>query len=89
LPDRSPGPEHKAFWLLGHLTRLYVGAEFDVEVQLVLLAGQVPECQLADEWPGPRLGWNTWLGSQQPMGDATEAVFQAEEITRVEEGAAI
>jgi type VI secretion system protein ImpH len=88
LPDRSPGPEHKAFWLLAHLTRLYVGAEFDVEVQLVLLAGQVPECQLGDEWPGPRLGWNTWLNSQQPQGDATEAVFQAEEITRVEEGAA-
>lgn len=86
LPDRAPGPEHKAFWLLCHLTRLYAGPELDFDVRLVLRADQVPECQLTEDWPGPRLGWNTWLLSQQPERDGEESLFEAEEITRVEEG---
>jgi type VI secretion system protein ImpH len=85
LPDRSPVPEHKAFFLLVHLVRLYVGAELDFDVQLLLRGDQVPECQLSDELPGPRLGWNTWLISQQPLHDAHDALFPAEEVVRVDE----
>ena len=38
--------QRKAFFLLGHLARLYVGPELDFDVQLVLRAADVPECQL-------------------------------------------
>ena len=54
-------------------------------MQAVLRADQVPECQLSDEPPGPRLGWNTWLSSQQPMEDAGDALFTAVELVRVDE----
>lgn len=86
LPDRSLTPENKAFFLLVHLVRLYVGAEFDFDVQPVLCADAIPECQLADEAPGPLLGWNTWLTSQQPADDAEDALFASEVVVRVDEG---
>jgi type VI secretion system protein ImpH len=86
LPDRSPAPEQKAFFLLVHLVRLYAGPEFDFDVQPVLRADAVPECQLTDDAPGPRLGWNTWLTSQQPAREAEDALFTSEEVVRVHEG---
>ncbi len=89
LPDRSPLPEHKGFFLLVHLARLYAGAELDFDVQPVLRAEEVPECQLNDELPGPRLGWNTWLTSQQPTHDAGDALFAGEVVVRVEEANAV
>ncbi|MFO0875763.1 MAG: type VI secretion system baseplate subunit TssG [Gemmataceae bacterium] len=89
LPDRSPTPDNKAFFLLVHLVRLYAGSEFDVDVQPVLQANQIPECQLSDELPGPRLGWNTWLTSQQAQEDTDDALFPAEEVTLVDESQAM
>jgi type VI secretion system protein ImpH len=90
LPDRSAVPESKAFFLLVHLTRLYVRAGLDFDLQVVLRADGVPECQLVEELPGPRLGWNTWLTSQQPDRDAEDVFFMAEEVTRIDEhGAAV
>jgi type VI secretion system protein ImpH len=81
LPDHSPKPERKAFFLLAHLVRLYVGAEFDFDVQLVLKAEDVPECELSpDEAKGPRLGWNTWVRSEPMTKDADEAAFEGEEV---------
>jgi type VI secretion system protein ImpH len=85
LPDPSPLPEHKAFFLLVHLVRLYAGPQLDFDVQAVLRADAVPECQLTEEAPGARLGWNTWLTSQQPALDAGDALFVGEEIVRVSE----
>lgn len=81
LPDRAPVPQRKAFFLISHLVRLYVGAEIDFDIQLVLRAGDVPECQLA-EGPagGPRLGWNTWARSQKFSDDADDAVFEGEDL---------
>jgi len=80
LPDRTAVAERKAFFLLAHLVRLYVGPELDFNVQLVLRAADVPACRLAaDECPGPRLGWNTWLSSQARATDAVDAVFPGEE----------
>ena len=73
LPDRSRG---RAAFLLAHLVRLYVGPELDFDLQLVLEAGEVPQCQLPiglDE--GPVLGWNSWLSSAPPVEDADDAVF--------------
>jgi type VI secretion system protein ImpH len=80
LPDRTPGPQRKAFFLLSHLVRLYAGPEFDFEVQLVLRAQEVPECHLSDGGIGPRLGWNTWVRSLDMADDAEEAVFAGEEL---------
>jgi predicted component of type VI protein secretion system len=51
----------------------------------LLHAAEVPECQLGDEPPGARLGWNSWLVSQQPMHDADHAVFEVEEVVRIDE----
>ncbi len=84
LPDRSATSERKAFFMLVHLVRLYVGVELDFDVQLVLRAEEIPPCQLA-EGPGggPHLGWNTWMCSQTPAHDSQDAVFEGEEIVFV------
>lgn len=84
LPDRAPSEARKAFFLLCHLTRLYVGPELDFDVQPVLRAADVPECQLgAADGPGARLGWNTWIRSAPHPRDAEDAVFAGEEVTRL------
>lgn len=66
LPDPTTVPERKSVYLLSQLTRLYVGAELDFEIQLVLHNFEVPPCDIADAPAGAlglRLGWNTWLTS--------------------------
>jgi type VI secretion system protein ImpH len=78
LPDRDPHEwRRKTFFLLCQLVRLYVGPEFDFEVQLVLAGPDVPECALATVDAGglgARLGWNTWL-KVGPTGDVDDACF--------------
>lgn len=78
IPDDSGGGRHNAFFLLCHLARLYAGPELDFDVQLVLLAREVPECRLpvGDEL-GPPLGWTTWLRSEELDRDGTETVLSA------------
>src|SRR5262249_32157996 len=44
LPDRTPQARRKRFFQLVHLVRLYLGVEFDFDVQLVLQAAAVPDC---------------------------------------------
>jgi type VI secretion system protein ImpH len=81
LPDRTPVAQRKAFFLLGHLVRLYVGRELDFDVQLVLRKDEVPACRLGvDGGLGPRLGWNTWLFCERMTRDAEDAVFEGEEL---------
>jgi type VI secretion system protein ImpH len=85
LPDRSPVRERKAFFLLVHLVRLYVGPELDFDVQLLLLAGSVPNCHLAGrQASGARLGWNSWLKSVPRRVDAGDAIFQGKEVYSVD-----
>src|SRR5262249_9415556 len=87
LPDLSPSPARKAFFLLGHLVRLYAGPEFDFEVQLVLKAQDVPQCRLADiGGMCARLGWNTWVRGLHYPQDAEEAVFAGEDRVWVNAG---
>jgi type VI secretion system protein ImpH len=84
LPDRSPTPARKAFFLLSHLVRLYVGAELDFDVQLVLRASDVPACRMAaDAVPGPYLGWNTWVRNEPLNRDADDAVFAGQALVRL------
>lgn len=76
LPDRSAVPDGKHGVRLGFLQRLYVGQEFEVDLQLVLRADETPDCRLPESTAdGPQLGWNTWLFSQSPANDRDDPVF--------------
>ena len=80
LPDRAPVPERKTFFLLAHLVRLYADPGLDFDVQLVLKAEEVPECQLTgDGTIGARLGWNTWLLTRPASADAEDVVIDGAE----------
>ncbi len=83
LPDREPISQRKMFFLLMQLTRQYAGPELDFDVQLVLAAREVPQCQLQERGFGARLGWNTWLISETPKRDADEPVFEGETVWHV------
>jgi type VI secretion system protein ImpH len=78
LPDRTPTPSRKAIFLMSQLVKFYAGPELDADVQLVLKAEDVPQCQL-DGNPilGPRLGWNCWTLSGPAEKDADDAIFEA------------
>jgi type VI secretion system protein ImpH len=82
LPDRSATKARKAIFLLVHLVRLYVGPHLEFEVQLILLAAEIPPLQLANREMGPRLGWNTWfpVARSSSRSDADEAVFDNVEL---------
>ncbi len=85
LPDRGPTPKQKLLFVLVHLVRLYVGSEYDLDVQLALLADEVPWCQLPMVGEGgARLGWDTWLRSGPFERDADEAIFAGEEVRFVD-----
>lgn len=83
LPDPSPTPERKAFFLMTQLIRLYAGPEFDFDIQLVLEAEHVPPCVLDDHDGGPRLEWNCWMLSEPAPKPADDAVFHGEEAAIV------
>lgn len=61
LPDPAPVYQRKAFFMLVHLVRLYLGPALDFDVQLVLKPDAVPYCRLTNSGLGAHLGWNTWL----------------------------
>jgi len=65
---------------LCQLTRTYVGPDIDFDVQVVLLAPEVPPCQLRRDGDRPQLGWNTWLHAKPCVRDADDAVFAIESI---------
>jgi type VI secretion system protein ImpH len=71
-------PSGSAYRPLEHLTRLYVGQQFDFDVQLVLFAAEVPPCELCDDSSRcVRLGWDSWLFSRGFDHDVSDAVFTA------------
>jgi len=79
LPDSSPTPQRKAFFLLSHLVRLFIGVDLDFDVQLVLKREEAPPCQISeDPIAGARLGYNAWLGELGPGEDLNDATFQGE-----------
>jgi len=84
LPDRANTIERKSFFLVAQLTRLFVGTEFDFNIQLVLAAAEVPEAQLtSQDGQGPRLGWTVWLISARPGTDSDEAVFEGDWLSQL------
>lgn len=75
-------PGGQALNALCAITRNYVGAELDFDVQLVL-AGEavIPSRLQAPDHDGAALGWNSWLAGAR-CGDADDARFHPEVHTR-------
>lgn len=70
-------PDGDMFRPLAELTRAYVGADLDFDIQLVLKGIDAPQCQLASTTrvDSARLGWNTWLFSRPIEKEVDDAVF--------------
>ena len=66
LPNTSGHQE------LRDLVALYVGPEWDWELQLVLRAAEAPAARLAPAGTGQGLGWSQWLGQRVPARDADD-----------------
>lgn len=68
----SPGHERAM-----QLVRLFAGAEYDFDVQLVLRAAEVPGCCLLSRGPGRvQLGWSSWLKTGEFRRDAEDTVLR-------------
>jgi type VI secretion system protein ImpH len=81
LPDDSPTPERKGFFLFVHLARLYLGPVIEFDIRLELEPNAAPETSLGGLGePGSRLGWNSWLVSKPPEYVTRDAVFRAREV---------
>jgi type VI secretion system protein ImpH len=69
-------PSGDGFRTLVAITRFSAGEEFDFDVQLNLRAAEVPWCRLGGNGEhAVRLGWSTWLKSQEFTADADDAMF--------------
>jgi type VI secretion system protein ImpH len=72
-------PGAQAFAKLVNLVRFFVGKTLEFDVQLILLAAEVPWCALSDEPTAPRLGWSTWLKTEELSRDAWDTILSAGE----------
>jgi type VI secretion system protein ImpH len=69
-------PDGRAVEVLRDLVRFYVGPVLQFDLQLVLKAQEVPWSRLGDESPaGPRIGWCSWLKTEEFTWDAGDPVF--------------
>ena len=70
-------PTGSAHAMLRSLSRLFSGAQLEVEAQLVLARSAVPGVVLGSEREEPRrLGWTTWIRSAAFDHDADETTFR-------------
>lgn len=60
---------------LAQLARLYAGIQFDFDVQLELLAAEVPACGLSGS---ARLGQNSWLLSRPSSGNRADTILRVD-----------
>jgi len=73
-------PDGKAFRALKDWVQFFIGRAIEFELQLVLHASEVPQSCLSDEGStAPRLGWMSWLKTEEFAEDARQAVFSGEE----------
>lgn len=72
LPDRTALTRRKRIFLLAQVVRFCLGAEMDIEFQLVLRQDEVPTVQAG---PHSRLGWNTWCRRLPYPRHAEDTVF--------------
>ena len=69
-------PGQTDFNMLSQVVRLWVGPDFDVDLQVVLRQNEVPRLSLGQDAGTRLLGWTTWIGSQPASGDSKDAVFR-------------
>jgi len=62
---------------LTNLVRYFVGQALDFEVELILLAKEVPLCQVSDDADSPRLGLSTWLRTDAFDHDTHDTILSA------------
>jgi len=67
-------PAGSAFKPARELARLLVGLEYDFDVQLILKAEEVPAAVMS-EGQGPRLGWTSWLKTDEFARDDDQVVL--------------
>ena len=68
-------PGQPAFQALVKMTRLYIGPEYEFDVQLVLRAQDVPVCRLGAAPAGARLRRTSWLMSRPASHDVDNIIF--------------
>ncbi len=68
-------PGRPAFRALVKMARLYIGPEYEFDVQLVLRARDVPLCRLGAAPAGAQLGRNSWLTSRPANRDVDNTIF--------------
>ena len=62
--------------------RLYVGPQFDFDLQIVLKRDEVVTTQLGNR-ESASLGWNTWIGDWKKPRDADDAIFQLPDVASI------
>jgi len=68
-------PGRPAFEALVKLARLYIGPEYEFDVQLVLRAEDVPLCRLGAAAAGAQLRRTSWLMSRPPNQNVDNMIF--------------
>jgi len=69
-------PSGDAYKPLVQLVRFIVGQECVFDIQLVLLASEVPRCRIGmSSRPTAQLGWSAWLKTTEFSRDAEDAVL--------------
>lgn len=63
------------------LTRLFVGANLDFDVQVVLKKEQIPFCRLGRPGDAARLGWNCWARTAPAAHDSSDAIIRESAAT--------
>jgi len=71
-------PLGSAYKPLSEFARLFAGLEFEFDLQLVLKAEEVPFTVLeGNNDQGPRLGWTSWLKTNEFTKDDDQVVIKA------------
>ncbi len=68
-------PGRPAFQALVKIARLYIGPEYEFDVQLVLRAEDVPRCRPGATRGGAQLRRTTWLTSREATEDIDNMIF--------------
>lgn len=58
------------------LAGFFAGSEYDMELQLVLRRGEVPDCELHPAETAPRLGWTSWVKNAPFTRDPGETILE-------------
>jgi type VI secretion system protein ImpH len=73
-------PVGKGYRAIQDWLEFFLGRSTGFDIRLTLAAADVPACALSDEAPHPtRLGWASWLKTEEFVSDAREAVFSGVE----------